>query len=214
MGQSILYFALGDSLTEGYGAPPRLGFVDQYYALIKQQLGNRVVCVNAGKKGETTEEILTRLTQSKMLQQQLQQAGIITITAGGNDMLRAAKQFLFDRDPQILKVALKQCNQHYAELIRWVKQLQRGKSAAIVRLIGLYNPFPHVEEAEFWVKYFNKMILAFETNRIKVVHVYDAFQLRVEDLLYEDHVHPNEEGYRIMAEQTARLGFRGLKIKG
>jgi lysophospholipase L1-like esterase len=210
MEHNIQYFALGDSLTEGYGAPPNQGFVDHYQTLTKQFLGKPVTCFNAGRKGETTQEIVTRLKNETALQQQLKRANIITITAGGNDLLQAAKQFLFCREPQILKAALKGCQMQYDQLLETVKAINQTDSGAIVRLLGLYNPFPHVEEAEFWVRHFNKMLKGFETRAIQVVHIYEAFESRIESLLYQDHVHPNEAGYKLMAEETAATGYRGL----
>ncbi len=60
----------------------------------------------------------------------------------------------------------------------------------MVRLINLYNPLVGINEAEIWIKRFNKPLLQFRDRNIQVVNIYDAFAGHEVRLLSEDGIHP------------------------
>lgn len=84
----IRYLAIGDSLTVGFGALPSRGWVSRYRAETERLFRRPVVCRKAAKIGATSGEVLRMIT--RMPGEWIARADIITITAGGNDLIRAA----------------------------------------------------------------------------------------------------------------------------
>jgi acyl-CoA thioesterase-1 len=75
-GETIICF--GDSLTEGVGA----GEGEDYPAVLAQKLGTAVI--NAGRRGDTTAQALTRLPQDVLENN----PRLVIVLLGGNDFLR------------------------------------------------------------------------------------------------------------------------------
>jgi lysophospholipase L1-like esterase len=208
MRQELFYLALGDSLTAGYGAPPDAGFTGRYLALAEQSLGMKIHLTNAGKTGATTADILQSIRQDEAVRSGLAQADVITLTAGGNDLIQAAKLFYLDGDTQVLKIALKHFRHNMACILREIMGIKEGENRPYaIRLVGLYNPFPEFEEAVFWVNRFNAQLRRFERDAVKMVDIYEDFLGCEDALLAEDRFHPNEHGYRLMAEKVHRIGY-------
>ena len=78
-------FALGDSLTAGFGLPRRLGFVPQLEAYLRRQ-GVRARIVNAGVSGDTAAQGLQRLAWT--LNGLPRKPDMAIVALGANDMLR------------------------------------------------------------------------------------------------------------------------------
>jgi lysophospholipase L1-like esterase len=206
-----IYLALGDSLTVGYGAPSGKGFADQFRDMMEITTGRKVRLINMARNGATSADILGCLQSDKDAAQLVGKANMITITAGGNDLLHAAKEFLHGRQPQFLKSALKECSRNLQVMLSTMDEYRgdsRNRRKLRIRLVGLYNPFPDVPEAVFWVERFNKMFHELENDHLKVVDIYRQFAGREEELLSDDYVHPNSEGYKVMAAEANKLGYR------
>lgn len=83
--QDVHIFALGDSLTAGFGLPTQLGFVPQLQAHLRRH-GVRARVTNAGVSGDTAAQGLQRLDWTLRGLAQPPQLGIVAL--GANDMLR------------------------------------------------------------------------------------------------------------------------------
>lgn len=84
------YIAIGDSITEGSGMKNKENcFVNKF---TKQLQGNipELVSYNYGKQGDTITETLTKVQEDKELREHLSNAAYISITTGGNDILKIA----------------------------------------------------------------------------------------------------------------------------
>ena len=84
-GGDVHIFALGDSLTAGYGLPRRQGFVPQLEAYLRRQ-GIRARITNAGVSGDTAAQGRQRLAWTLQGLKQPPQLAIVAL--GANDMLR------------------------------------------------------------------------------------------------------------------------------
>lgn len=217
MKRPVHYTALGDSLTEGLGVAEEESFAVRYRAFMEARLGRKVMLYRSGVSGETAEDIWRRLSTDDQLREAIRSSDMISLTAGGNDLLNAARIFLTGRDPQVLKAALRQFSRSVGKIIATVKQLRQGEEMSQaetrslnIRILNLYNPFPMFEETVYWVGRFNKVYLAHETRFIRVVDIYDAFLYRIDELIGEDMVHPNAQGHLVMAEAVDALGYVGI----
>ncbi|MGE7625346.1 hypothetical protein ACQKMD_20790 [Viridibacillus sp. NPDC096237] len=92
----LRYLAIGDSLTVGIGVlflDP--GFVEYYRGLSQQILKKSVFYKKCARSGATTEDVLIML-HFPSVTESVKYADIITITAGGGDLINAAKKFLIN----------------------------------------------------------------------------------------------------------------------
>lgn len=79
------YLALGDSISTGYGLSQN-GFVDQ----ITDKYGYNLT--NKADNGETSQSLLDKLN-SNSLKSDIEDADVITLTIGGNDLMNALYDF-------------------------------------------------------------------------------------------------------------------------
>ncbi|WP_202080106.1 GDSL-type esterase/lipase family protein [Caldalkalibacillus salinus] len=205
---ALFYVALGDSLSLGIGAILKSGFVKRYKEMAENTLGKEIHHFIFAKHGATTGEILKKL-EYKVVRQAIKHARIITITAGGNDLRRASDTFVAFHDQKVLERAL---NIHLINLESMLEQIdhlkRKQKKRYIIRLVDLYNPYPGSALADKWIRRFNKELRSFEGGHIKVTDVYHAFKGREKELLFLDHLHPNAEGYQVIANELHHLGYR------
>lgn len=80
--EEVVIAALGDSLTQGYGLPPKHGFVPQLQEWLDSQNADAVV-VNAGVSGDTTAGGLRRVDWTLT-----PEVDAVIVELGGNDLLR------------------------------------------------------------------------------------------------------------------------------
>ncbi|MCY9662034.1 GDSL-type esterase/lipase family protein [Paenibacillus chondroitinus] len=203
MDKTINYLAFGDSLTVGFGAPDGRGFVYSFKQKVEQWLNVPVRLIQAGTNGATTSELLQTLQSDPQIQKDIQTADIITITAGGNDLIQGAIPFFYQNDPAFLKTALQTYESNYKEIMVQIETLRQGiDTPYLIALIGLYNPLPQVPESAYWVQRFNIFLRKLEQPHIHIVQVYDAFVGQDTRYLSDDAIHPNEEGYDELARQV------------
>ena len=85
--------AFGDSLTAGYGLPPKAGFTDRLEAKLRGE-GLDVDVINAGVSGDTTTDGLARLDWTLA-----DKPDLVILELGANDMLRGI-------DPKLVRANL------------------------------------------------------------------------------------------------------------
>ncbi|MFE4714684.1 MULTISPECIES: GDSL-type esterase/lipase family protein [Paenibacillus] len=207
---SFQYTALGDSLTTGFGALPGNGFVPVYRRTAESRLGSFVASSNLGVNGMTTAELEQRLRRSNVFRQSVREADIITISIGGNDLIRAAKSGSGPNgiSPRVLQKSLQECRQNFGGIMNSLGQLKAGtREPYIIRIVGLYNPYPQVEEATAWVRQFNQYASGYSSRVVGFASIYGEFAGNERGLLSIDHLHPNGRGYRVIASKLDGLGY-------
>ena len=80
--ETVTIAALGDSLTQGFGLSPDLGFVPQLETWLEGQ-GADVALINAGVSGDTTRGGLSRVAWTLT-----PEVDAMIVALGGNDLLR------------------------------------------------------------------------------------------------------------------------------
>jgi lysophospholipase L1-like esterase len=206
----IKYAAIGDSLTAGVGDEFGGGFVPRYASLAQQKFLQPVAIENMGVSGATTGDILSIVRSNSQARSILQEADMITITAGGNDLVDAAKDFLFTQNQDVFMKALIRCKKNYDGIVAGIRSLKSGQRSYLIRTVDLYNPFPSIPDANQWVQRFNRHIESFEDGNVKVAKIFRLFQGRETELLSFDRFHPNGRGYELIAEQLHKQGYSPL----
>lgn len=208
------YTAIGDSLTTGFGALPGNGFVPVYRRMAESRLSSNVASINLGVNGLTTAELEQRLRANPSIREAIRTADIITLSIGGNDLIRAAK--LGVRQPsqlsKELRRSLQECKQNFSGIMGTIMQLKAGtRKSFIIRIVGLYNPYPQVAEASEWVGQFNRYVSQYNSHVCRFASIYSEFYRNERGLLSIDHLHPNGRGYRVIADKLDSLGYGGLR---
>ncbi|WP_245864190.1 GDSL-type esterase/lipase family protein [Paenibacillus donghaensis] len=208
-----LYVAIGDSLTTGFGALPGNGFVPVYRRMAAGRLRREVISNNLGVNGLTTAGLKQRLQGYPMYRQAIGNAEIITLSIGGNDLIRAARASSGQpgNATALLQQALQECKRNFAEIMAMLNHWKgAGRSPYIIRVVGLYNPYPQVEAATDWVRQFNRYASQCSSRDCGFASIYNEFAGNERGLLSIDHVHPNGRGYRVIADKLNGLGYGRL----
>lgn len=202
--------AIGDSLTKGTGDATGQGYVRHTIRLLGERVDKPVRLLNnLGINGLRTDQLEQKLEESGV-RYVLQQAELILLTIGGNDLFQMAANRLDltsrDIDPRVLHEHLPE---HAARLESVLTKLNDINPQAKIIYVGLYNPFYDLDEtreANLLVQEWNDR--AFQvTNRypnMTLVPTLDLFQSTIIRYLSSDHFHPNEEGYVRIAERIVQ----------
>ncbi|MCJ7841144.1 SGNH/GDSL hydrolase family protein [Lederbergia sp. NSJ-179] len=197
--------SIGDSLTRGVGDVKESG---GYIPYLKEKLESQKSIktadfINLGVRGNRTDQLLKRLDQFKV-KTAIQNADIIIITIGGNDVMKVFKQNITH-----LKVdTFLEEEKYYRErLTNIIQTISTYNNKAEIILMGIYNPFMK------WfadIKEMDQIITSWNDTSAEVVDqfahtsfvpVEDIFNNFEEDLLYKDYFHPNNKGYELIADR-------------
>ena len=221
------YAALGDSLAVGTGASYK-GYVDRYAEYLEADTGARVNVTNLGRNGQTSSELLYALRNDPSSRQAVEEADVVTINIGINDLGRAVQAYengtCGDADNQdCLRTAAETLKASWNAITAELLSL-RSTSNTIIRVGGLgYTPYLDTEEApdsrpgngelndfqifEAYLDEVNRHIaITASDNGIPYaeVHLNKGY-------ISPDGVHPNDEGYEVIAERLRELGYSPLR---
>lgn len=222
----VKYVAIGDSLTEGVGDLTNSGgFIPIVAKDIQEKFQlNAVEIENFGKNGDRSDQILKRIKKSEDIQKQLGEADMITLTVGGNDLMKVIKGDVFKLTIDSFDKPLASYQKQMTSLL---DEIRKYNEEAPVYVLGIYNPFylyfPEITEMQQIVTNWNEGTEAVVAEQEKM------YFIPINDLLYkgvdgdvgitgseeddtgsedavtnnaiyeEDHFHPNNLGYQLMA---------------
>jgi lysophospholipase L1-like esterase len=202
------YVALGDSLAVGTGA--RRGYVDRFASHIRTDTGTRVNVVNLGQSGQTSSQLLHALRSDNSMRRTLGEAEVITFNIGINDLGHAGESYRNgtcggDNNEECLRTAVETFEENWDALIAELLSL-RSTDDTIVRTAGI-GYTPRVDEAfEPYVVAVNRHVATTAANN----DVPYAQPYLGEEHISPDGVHPNDNGYEIIADQLRKLGYSPL----
>jgi len=208
-----VYIALGDSLAAGQTPYSQIdaGYTD-YIALQLKRHGklahfSKELTFPGYRVGNVIETV-----QSEKALPLLSEATLITLSAGANNLLP-----LITHNPQQGTIAFSQLNANFAlnevrtQIGELLSLISEKAPKATVYVIGYYFPYAsvHKEQADGAVEAVQLLntILKQETEAAgyKFVDVYNAFERqRTAYLPNVADVHPNQLGYRIMANEMLK----------
>ena len=216
------YVALGDSLAAGTGAFYE-GYVDRYAAFLEADTGAQVDVTNLGLNGQTSSELLYALRNDPSWRRSVEQADVLTINIGLNDLGRAAAAYengtCGGADNQdCLREVVAMVEGNWNAIIAELLSL-RSTDDTIIRTAGLgYTPYLDLEgpadagssgeltDFQVFEAYLDRVNrqLATTAGDNGIPHTEVRLDSRY---LSQDGVHPNDEGYEVIAGHLRELGY-------
>jgi lysophospholipase L1-like esterase len=215
----MIYAALGDSITYGYSATSD---EHTYVSRIQASLAKQQQPVNLylhAKPGWTSRQLLKSLAKTPSCI--WEEAKVITLLVGGNDMLRAAPWLLDSNPGHMVKVA----DAFYENITEIIQLVRRPHSVLILGTV--YNPFPNSLMCEEYTDVLNRSIRlaaeregavladirrTFRNRESKLIEGYRRGQLR-DMRLRGNPIHPNDAGHALIARQFLVAYHRSLAKK-
>ncbi len=161
------------------------------------------------RNGATTKQIL-KFFKKRKVREAIQNANVITITAGGNDLKRALRTYYKKKDQVVFKETIKQSMLNIASMLKEVQKIKTGQEDYYVRLVGLYNPYTQLDFSDKWIHTFNTQLKRFNRKRILMADIFEGFKEHGRNALAIDGLHPNKIGYTIIADALDKTGFDPL----
>ena len=218
--------AVGDSLTYGVGdATNNGGFVGLTKSDLEATGRYQVTTKNYGVSGNTSTQILSRINKQAKIRKDLTQANIITLTAGGNDLMHVLqKNFLNLSEKQITAGSAT----FQKNLTTLLTTIRKQNPSAPIYVFGIYNPFyvyfpsmtAMTNSVTAWNQATQKTLQTFDhVYYVDIDHVLSngdtvANKASAKEALKEatsgdgnplifsqDHFHPNNAGYAQMTKQ-------------
>lgn len=139
---TVRVVALGDSLTEGVGDTQKQGgYTGRLKTMIHQQDHVKVVMHNFGKSGDRSDQIETRLVNSRAQQRQVKKAQAIVMTVGGNDLLQTlTKNVTINQQAKLTHQLGSAQTVYQKKLKRLLTTVRHYNPSAPIYLYTIYNP--------------------------------------------------------------------------
>lgn len=223
---NIHLVAIGDSLTEGIGDETKKGgFVPLLANSIETKFPvGQIETENFGVAGNRSPQILKRIKGDKKIQKNLSTANIITLTVGGNDLMKVIQNNILGLSVETFKKPGEKYQKNLKELIN---EIRLYNTTAPIYVLGIYNPFyvyfPEITEMQEIVNNWNTLteeVIEEEPqthfvpiNDLIYQGIFDSDELQGENstdastlndlrnnaLYEEDKFHPNYNGYQLIS---------------
>ena len=218
--------AVGDSLTYGVGdATNNGGFVGLTQADLEATGQYQVTTKNYGVSGNTSTQILSRINKQAKIRTDLKQANIITVTAGGNDLMHVLQQHFLSLSEKEITAGSTAFQKHLTTLLTTIR---KENATAPIYVFGIYNPFyvyfpkmtAMTNSVSAWNQATQKTLQGFQrvycididkvlSNGETVANKASAKEALKEAtsgdgnplIFSQDHFHPNNAGYAQMTKQ-------------
>jgi lysophospholipase L1-like esterase len=202
------YVALGDSLAVGVGA--RRGYVTRYAEQLRSDTGVRVRTINRGVSGQTSTQQLYSIRHDPAMRKDLREAEVVTLNIGLNDLGQASGSYEAGmcggpQNKACLREAVDKVEQNWDAIIEEILAL-RSPEETIIRTAGFgYTPQAGKLFEPYVVETTRHMASTTAEDNIPSVEV------RLGDAgMSKDGLHPNDRGYREIADRLADLGYEPL----
>jgi lysophospholipase L1-like esterase len=202
------YVALGDSLAAGVGA--RRGYVPRYAEHLQSDTGARLRVINRGLSGQTSTQLLHSIRNDPEMRKALGGAEIVTINIGLNDLGQARSSYRSGtcggpQNEACLREVVDRVERNWDAIISEISTL-RSTENTIIRTVGLgYTPRSEGVFGPYLDRVTRHIASSAADGGIPYVEVRLA-----DEGMSEDGLHPNDEGYQVIAEQLRSLGYEPL----
>jgi lysophospholipase L1-like esterase len=202
--RDIKIVSIGDSLTQGVGDETENG---GYVGILDHTFDDQnlnITIENFGKKGNRSDQLLKRL-EKKEIETSIKDANIVLITIGANDIMHVVKNNWSNLNMEPFEEERVKYVERLTTIFNKIIELN---PEAEIYLIGFYNPFEkyfgEIEQLGMIMDNWNEagMMVTEEFENVYYIPIYDLFRSPDENLLAEDHFHPNTKGYKLIAKRV------------
>jgi lysophospholipase L1-like esterase len=202
------YVALGDSLAAGVGA--RRGYVPRYAAHLQSETGASLRVNNLGLSGQTSTQLLYSIRNDPSVRKALTQAEVVTLNIGLNDLGQAKNSHESGtcggpQNEACLREVVVRVDRNWDAIIDEISSL-RSTENSIIRTVGL-GYTPHTEGV--FRPYLDRVTRHIASSAADASIPYVEVRLADEGMS-EDGLHPNDKGYRMIADRLRSLGYEPL----
>ncbi|SER89493.1 Lysophospholipase L1 [Gracilibacillus ureilyticus] len=196
--------AIGDSLTQGVGDETESG---GYVGVLEEHFDNEDVKVtidNFGKRGNRTDQLLKRLENEEIVSS-IQDADIVLITIGANDIMKILKDNFMDLTEEPFIEERGPYKERIDQILSRILEIQPETD---IYLLGFYNPFEKyfsdIEALDNILTRWNNesQNVAGTYDQVTFIPMQDIYENRSENMYAEDNFHPNRRGYEEMAKRV------------
>lgn len=199
---SLLYIALGDSLTKGYGVGMRNAFPSLYATWLNNRKDQCIDYKNLGINGLTSGNLLNLIYTSEV-SSLLSGADVVSLTIGSNDLLRAARGMAGGKKADIPFIL----SNLKSNLLNIGSRIRSCNQKGTIQIAGLYNPFivgplaPYAVSVQPVLNQANQ-IIGEVCQRFGFLYVPVNCFFAGKELwaISQDNVHPSYKGHLIMAK--------------
>ncbi|MGG3449167.1 S-layer homology domain-containing protein [Domibacillus aminovorans] len=200
------YVALGDSIAAGQTPNKTIGtgYTDMIKAGLSEQDALGSYTKEYATSGDVSGTLVEKLKRADV-KAAVQQAELVTISIGANDLLNLVKSGNLNLGTA--SATLDQIKTNLASSIRTIQSLNPN---AKVYVFGYYFPYPHMEEGEQKSNYqlafsvFNGGLKTTTESTGAVFVEVDSY-FKPEYLPNKADVHPDEAGYKVFADQFFKV---------
>ncbi|MGM0877329.1 MAG: SGNH/GDSL hydrolase family protein [Bacillota bacterium] len=196
--------AIGDSLTQGVGDETESG---GYVGILNNTFEDNNINItieNYGKRGNRTDQLLKRLEKEEIAAS-IQNADIVLITIGANDIMNIVKNSFTNLHIELFKQEKLEYLERLTAIFNKINEINPNTK---IYLIGFYNPFDRyfgdIEELQMIVNDWNASgkSVTEEFDHVNYIPISDLFSDSDIELLSDDYFHPNTNGYKLMAKRV------------
>ncbi|TWT07759.1 GDSL family lipase [Planococcus sp. CPCC 101016] len=206
--QAVIITALGDSLSQGVGDVENLGgYTGRVAAEMRTWQGIEGVAIeNTAKRGRRSDQLLAMFQQGE-LTGPVAEADYLTMTIGGNDVMRIVKRDLFSLNMQAFADELILYENRFDNIFTAIRDINPN---APMIIMGIYNPFSLITDE---VEEFDQIIASYNEamqERTEAdpqacfVPVSDLFAGNKNLVYHSDFFHPNSKGYDLMTKRILK----------
>ncbi|NEY98819.1 SGNH/GDSL hydrolase family protein [Bacillus shackletonii] len=206
------YLAIGDGLCSGIGASfLSPGFIHRHARMAEEVLKERVSVTSIARSTYRSNDIYT-LLEEKRVKDAMKDSGIIVLSAGHQDYIDAMNKYKENKNETEFFRSLKTCKSNIDDIVQKIKDMKSEQNDKYMLIIlGLHNPYPEDENAEKWIKNFNRYMESMARKPpIYALNIHQYFKGEEEKWCTRDLLYPNNDGHRELARKMHEIGYAAI----